>query len=206
MNRDEIVDLLAFCAGYDHRRLDDDRAEEEAEKWFLSLRGLDLEDAQSAVVDYYTTQSERIRPSHIYNRVRPPASRHPSSAPVPPRVDVAEGVTMVGAERGRQMAREAHAANQARRERVLRYPDLAEQLCEQPLGYKFPEQWNGFVAPADCQDESPESLRSPSGFPNPGHALTGARRHNDSPRRAALVDICAEAMRREREGTSGEVA
>lgn len=203
MTLDEIADLLEFCAGYDHRRLDDDRAEDEAEKWHLALGRLELEDAKAAVVDYYTTQSERIRPAHIYNRCRPPASRHPSSTPVPPRVDVAEGVTMVGAERGRQLAAEARAANQARRERVLRYPDLARRLCEEPLGYKFPEQWNGFVAPADCQDETPESLRSPNGFPNPGWTMTGRTRRNDSPRRAALVDICAEAMRRERETQDG---
>lgn len=57
---------------------------------------------------------------------------------------------------------------------MLAYPDLADKLVNW-LGYERPQQWNGFVPPA---------------------TWNGAR--NDSPRRAALVDICGEAMRRER--------
>lgn len=96
----------------------------------------------------------------------------------------------------------AQAANQARRERVLRHPDLARRLTEPPLGYKFPEQWNGFVPPAELQDEMPEGLHSSAldgGYPNQHGKRTGGTRPNPSERRKALVAICAEALKRERE-------
>jgi hypothetical protein len=60
-----------------------------------------------------------------------------------------------------------------RRERVLGHPDLAARLTEEPIGYGRPEQWNGFVPP-----------------------LVWNGQFNDSPRRAALAEICAEALKR----------
>ncbi len=56
---------------------------------------------------------------------------------------------------------------------VLAHPDLAAKLCQPPLSYQRPEQWNGFVPP---------------------EYFNG--RPNDSPRRAALVAIIAEAQSR----------
>lgn len=67
-----------------------------------------------------------------------------------------------------------------RRERVLRYPDLAERLTQRPINFTKPELWNGFVPPKEVPTAE-------------GYEL------NDSPIRAALVEICAEAMRRDRE-------
>lgn len=49
-------------------------------------------------------------------------------------------------------------------------PPLAMRLCEPPLGYARPEQWNGFIPP---------------------EMHNGAR--NESPRRTALLAIVAEA-------------
>jgi hypothetical protein len=65
------------------------------------------------------------------------------------------------------------------RDVVLAYPDLAKRLTDSPLDYERPEQWNGFVPPAE---------------------FNGV--HNDSPRRAALVAIVEEARQREISATS----
>lgn len=76
----------------------------------------------------------------------------------------------------------AHKENQARRARVLMHPDIAAKLCEPPLSFAKPEQWNGFVPPKYLPADE-----------------RGKVALNDSPRRAALVGIAAEAMRREGE-------
>lgn len=77
-------------------------------------------------------------------------------------------------------ARAAQVAEIAeRRKRVLKYPDLAQRLTERPLSYQRPEQWNGFVPPR---------TGPPGGL---------GQQPNDSPVRAALVEICAEAKRRD---------
>lgn len=75
---------------------------------------------------------------------------------------------------------------QARRARVLAYPDLAAALTAPLLGYPRPEAWNGYVPPKttpDPRDEWDGGLA--------GEML------NRSPRRRALVDIASEALRRE---------
>lgn len=79
-------------------------------------------------------------------------------------------------ESARVKAREQAAQ---RRGRVLAHADLADRLTAPPLGYARPDQWSGYVPPATWQET-----------------------RNDSARRAALVDICAEALRREQEGES----
>lgn len=60
------------------------------------------------------------------------------------------------------------------REAVLAFPDLAERLTRQPLDYVRPDQWNGFVPPAEFNGQA-----------------------NNSPRRAALVAIVDEALTRD---------
>ncbi|EFC80072.1 hypothetical protein [Parafrankia sp. EUN1f] len=57
---------------------------------------------------------------------------------------------------------------------VSRHPDLAEKLTAGPLSFTSPALWNGYVPPRQW-----------------GGAL------NTSPQRRALVEICAEAWRRE---------
>ena len=63
--------------------------------------------------------------------------------------------------------REEIAAN---RDAVLAHPDLAARLTADPIGYKTPEQWNGFIPPDSFNGQ-----------------------HNRSPRREALLELVAEA-------------
>lgn len=77
-----------------------------------------------------------------------------------------------------------------RRARVLRHPDLAARLTRRPLEFTSPEKWNGFVPP--------KTVPTLDGW-----------KPNDSAARAALVEICAEALRRDAEEgllTGGEAA
>jgi hypothetical protein len=80
----------------------------------------------------------------------------------------------------------AHARQeaQARLGRVMRYDDLRHALCDMAGGYQRPDQWKGYVPP----------YLDPDGRPN------------DSLRRADLVAICAEALRRERAEQGLELA
>lgn len=67
-----------------------------------------------------------------------------------------------------------------RRARVLRYPDLAARLTQRPLEFSTPEKWNGYVPP--------KTVPTLDGY-----------KPNDSATRAVLVEICAEALRRDAE-------
>lgn len=91
----------------------------------------------------------------------------------------------------------AKTDNQQRRARVLAHPDLAARLTQPPLNYTRPEQWTGYVPPRFGSEQEPEILRDPAGFPHPGRLTTRPREVSDSPCRAALVEICAEALKRE---------
>jgi hypothetical protein len=82
-------------------------------------------------------------------------------------------------ERHRQVAGAVHHARvtaESNRAAVTAHPDLAEQLVTR-LGYQRPDQWHGYVPP---------------------RTISGAKGElpNTSPRRAALVDLVAEAKRR----------
>ncbi|MDT0302933.1 hypothetical protein [Streptomonospora wellingtoniae] len=70
--------------------------------------------------------------------------------------------------------------NEERRRLVLRHPDLAARLCEQPLAFARPEQWTGYIAPA--LDQIGESMLA---------------RRNESPFRAQAAALYEEALRRE---------
>jgi hypothetical protein len=84
------------------------------------------------------------------------------------------------AQRTRSEIAKAGAVCADRRARVLRHPELAARLTQPPVGYQSAEQWNGYVPPA----------RVPAGDDGIDGLL------NNSPRRAALIDISAEALRR----------
>lgn len=62
----------------------------------------------------------------------------------------------------------------ARRALVLRHPDLAQRLTEQPLNFTKPEHWNGAIPPETWREEP-----------------------NNSPLRPALLELIAEAEARE---------
>jgi len=97
----------------------------------------------------------------------------------------------------RQIVAEAKRRNMIRRERVLRYPDLAKLLTEPPLNYDRPDQWNGYVPPRDGAFADPEVLRSPLGEPNRHGKRTQHRGSYDSLARQALVKICSTARQRD---------
>ncbi len=81
------------------------------------------------------------------------------------------------AQRARTEIAEALARCRERSARVLSHQDLAVLLIERPICHEKPDRWNGYVPPAMWREEP-----------------------NNSPVRAALVDICAEALRRESPG------
>lgn len=84
----------------------------------------------------------------------------------------------------------------ARRARVLRYPDLARKLTEPPLNYRRAEDWAGWVPPAALEVEACPACRTDPGkwgCKGPMHTA----RANNSARRTALVEIAAEALRRD---------
>lgn len=62
---------------------------------------------------------------------------------------------------------------EARKKAVLAHPDLSARLTADPLGYDRPDQWSGFVPPEKFNGQ-----------------------HNDSPCRAAVVELVAEAYAR----------
>jgi hypothetical protein len=78
--------------------------------------------------------------------------------------------------RTRQQVLSGVTSLRALRELVLSHPDLAAKLCEPPLSYSKPANWNGFVPP---------------------DLFNGER--NNSPYREALAAIVAEAMERSAE-------
>lgn len=69
---------------------------------------------------------------------------------------------------------QATSERTARRALVLRHPDLAQRLTQQPLNFTKPEHWNGAIPPETWR-EAP----------------------NDSPLRPALLELVAEAEARE---------
>lgn len=71
-----------------------------------------------------------------------------------------------------------------RRKRVVAHPDLRARLTEPPLSYQRPEQWTGYVPPKLLPQADDQQHTA---------AL------NTSARRRVLVELCAEALRREQE-------
>lgn len=82
-----------------------------------------------------------------------------------------------------------------RRARVLAHPDLARRLTEPPLALSEPGRWSGWIPPRQLAEQACAVCVARG----PAWACRG-REHlapvNDSPFRAQLVDIAAEAMRR----------
>lgn len=89
---------------------------------------------------------------------------------------------------------ESRQASTERRARVLAHPDLAEQLTELPYAISDPARWSGWIPPRTL----PEDL-----CPGCASGSCDGREHtarpNRSPIRKQLVDIAAEALRREQQ-------
>lgn len=97
---------------------------------------------------------------------------------IPQDVKVMQQLAMHASKRGVEID---VTTNKDRQRVVFAHPDLADRLCEHPLNYVRPSQWTGFIPPEMWQ-----------GVPN------------NSPRRAALVEIYEEALARS--AAPGEVA
>lgn len=78
-----------------------------------------------------------------------------------------------------QAAAAAHAQLAEQRRLILAYPDLAAGLCREPIGFKRPEQWTGYIPPT-FDRERPD----------------GTVPQNDSPVRAALMALLEQAAER----------
>jgi hypothetical protein len=100
------------------------------------------------------------------------------------------GLNLRGADLARSELDTGMARNRARRVRVLTHPDLCKRLVDE-LGYARADDWTGYVPPRF----GPEQVPQRGGF-------IPDRRKNPDRNRAVLIDICAEALRRDQEGTT----
>lgn len=80
----------------------------------------------------------------------------------------------------RTAARDAAKQTAEQRKLILAYPDIAARLCNPPLGYARPDQWTGYIPPAYDRENA-----------------IGVTPLNDSPRRAALMELLEAAAERE---------
>jgi hypothetical protein len=172
MTDEEIGDLLAVIAGYDRRTV----GESDVDAWARALDdpripNMGLTECVDAVVLHYRETTDFIMPSHILTRVKAERAATIAQIMPPAKVDP-EAYAKVGSLWSRAL-KEAKTRTAANRAAVLAHPDLAQKLTEPPLGYAVAEQWNGGV---------------------PSATFNGS--HNDSPRRTALLDLLAEAERR----------
>lgn len=100
-----------------------------------------------------------------------------------------------------QKAAESHDSSLDRRDRVLAHEDLVARMKKPPLSMKEPERWSGWIPPRT----DPEAV---CGACERGQRCTNTQhraRINDSPWRKALVEISAEALRRETEPALNEL-
>jgi hypothetical protein len=120
------------------------------------------------------------------------------------------------AELGRELLK-AGAIIRRRRAAVLSHPDLAARLTEHPLNFTRPERWNGYIPPriwpVDSDDGEPgggEILRSVKAARNGVMIVRYNQRGmrscgsqvNTAPQRQALLEIAAEAWRRQKENAA----
>jgi hypothetical protein len=61
MNRNETVDLLTLCAGYDRRTV----GEADVVAWQKALDGINFRDAGQAVIDHYKSLARFVMPSDV---------------------------------------------------------------------------------------------------------------------------------------------
>lgn len=88
-----------------------------------------------------------------------------------------------------------HEDNQARRTRVLTHKDLREAMERQPIGYSDASRWNGYVPPRTDPELACGRRCGLGGLPCRNEHMTPA---NTSLRRRALIEVGAEALRREK--------
>lgn len=218
MTPDQIPQLIKQVSYADPRLLPEDPAELMglAALWAIVLADVPAEYAMTAVGEHYAQSPYPIKPSDIADRWRTTVRNRmradneteaPAADPDQPtayiaalrysRTRVAQGSVPPRAiparadhedvaamhQQGdlrefiRQGMQAAAAENKRRRLLLRRHPDLAERLTVAPCPHTSPEKWSGYVAP-DTWNGS----------------------HNDSPIRAAIAELVAEAERREAAG------
>jgi hypothetical protein len=99
----------------------------------------------------------------------------------------------------RRVIEQARAENAARRDRVLAHPDLAARLVD-ALGITDPVRWSGWIPPKTLPEDVCNECRA---------GACGSRAHlartNRTYQRRQLVDIAAEALRRETQPALDEI-
>jgi hypothetical protein len=169
MSPAQIAELLTFAGGYGVPEPD----QATLDAWHHALHQIDYDDAFGAIVDHYRESPAQVTTADIWNRCRVPEAPAPAPAQ-PARRDPGRWHQM-----WRDALAEGGAACESRRALVLGYkppegsdePPLAMRLCDPPLSYAHPAQWNGYVPPEIWNGE-----------------------RNDSPRRRALLAIVDEAL------------
>lgn len=184
MTREEMTDLAKFIALVCPQQK---MPRETVIAWYEVIGRLGYEECRNAVIAVKHSQpfvdvSDIIREAgrakgRPYDRTAPEALEMANQR----KLNAEEVSPGIGALWRDALAKEQRE-NYLRIRRVLKHPDLAARLCQPPLPWSSPAQWNGFVPP--------RFLAADAG---------GNVRPNDSPERAALVEICTEAARRELE-------
>lgn len=187
----QIVDLLTVTASYDQRTV----GEDDVKAWLAAAHRArwDYQTALTAIIDHYTNRTERITPGHVTQTIRAhrqdAAMRRPVEPPDPAgQARVTQAISgafqTIGEDRPlapwQQAVTAAKQEAKQRRERVLRYPDIAAKLTHPPLNLANPTMWNGYIPPRTL----------PSNDDNPYDEA------NQSPIRQQLVAIAADALRR----------
>lgn len=197
MDEAEIGILLGRIAAFDARTV----GQSEIQGWLLiAQRGRwTLSEATEQVINYFSTDAggSWLMPGKINTMIRMERQDRLSRRAVAPFDPEADAQHEADVQRDRsaimdlwKIARDQSKKDSAaRRALVLRHPDLAQKLCSQLIGYSRPENWNGWIPPATVPDMS-AGAEGPT-TSGPGYMP------NDSPRRAALVALVAEAERRE---------
>ena len=194
MDAAEVTTLLARISAFDARTV----GQSEVQAWTLiAQRGKwTLAEATEQVINYFALDEPGwLMPGRINTMIRMARQDSLERRPVAPLDRDADEALEQETRTHRDSILalwaaaklEAKRVCQARRALVLHYPDLADQLKSNLIGYSRPENWNGYIPP---EYDPPRR--------------DGTVPLNDSPRRAALVALVEEAERRaaaEGEGT-----
>lgn len=175
MTPEEVADLLTVVSGYDRRTVGPD----DVDAWCrvlddLRVPNLGLSECVDAVILHHQESTEFVMPAHILKRVK--ATRSSTIAKLMPPKQVDHGAYADVDRLWQPALRDAATRMRDRKAAVLAHPDLAARLTEDPLNFARADQWNGGIPP---------------------EMFNGER--NDSPRRAALVELVDEATRRSSE-------
>lgn len=150
MNQEHALDLLMAISTRDQRTI----GETDAAAWANDLADVALPEALDAVTAFNQSevaQTRRIVAADIVGWVK--WRRRQLVEAEHAAVEVGRAVVPDASRRSwrelwARLKAEQHELCQARRASVLRHPDLAAALCDEPIGYQQPSQWNGYLPEA----------------------------------------------------------